>query len=335
MGLVIPIFIPHRGCPHQCLFCNQQAIAGKGTTDVVDRDGIMVEIDTWLARSPGREDVQVAFYGGSFTCLPQAEQARLLTVVQPYLGDGRVTSVRLSTRPDCVSADNSRFLAEFGVKTVELGVQSLDDRVLHQAQRGHSGDDSRRAMHILRQAGLQVGVQLLPGLPGETTRSFLLGVREVADFRPDLVRLYPAVVVENSALAELYRQGGYRPLTLNRAVGLVRRARELFDAAHVPVVRMGLQPSDSLDKEVIAGPYHPAFGELVNSRLWFKQLRRRLSRCRPGEHLLVHISHRDYSAVVGMKKVNIVRLGQLGYQGRFSIVPDVLRDRGSVEYVVC
>jgi len=334
MGLVIPVFISHYGCPHRCLFCNQHIIAGPDDGALKD-ETIAEHIATWLARSPGCSDVQVAFYGGSFTCLARSEQQRLLMTVAPFLADGRVGTIRLSTRPDCVSEENSHFLAGMGVQTVELGVQSLDEKVLHMARRGHTANDSRKAMRILRGAGLQVGVQLLPGLPGETTRSFLAGVREVITFHPDLVRLYPTVVVAHSALAELYREGNYRPLTLNKAIAMTRRAKELLESAEIPVVRMGLQPSDALAKDVVAGPYHPAFGELVISRQWFLRIRRRLRHCRSGEHLNIHICHRDHSAVVGMKKMNILRLEKLGFAGRFSIIPEKNRDRGSVEYVVC
>lgn len=333
MGLIIPVFIAHRGCPHQCLFCNQNTIAGQDGA-AYDGDNVAGVIDTWLARSPGRQSAEVAFYGGSFTCLPQAEQLRLLSAVQPYLAAGLVGSIRLSTRPDCVSGENSRWLGDMGVTTVELGVQSLDDRVLESSLRGHSADASRCAMRVLRNSGLRVGVQLLPGLPGETTRSFLGGVREIAAFRPELVRIYPALVVTNSPLAELYRQGGYTPLTLHRAIGLVRRAREMLEASAIPVVRMGLQPSASLARDVVAGPYHPAFGELVTARQWFRQLRQHLSRCLPAEHLRVHIASRDHSAVVGMKRANIIRLEKLGFSGRFSIIPEKDRERGSVKYVV-
>jgi len=334
MGLIIPVFISHRGCPHQCLFCNQHAISGQKDGEL---KGKMVRdiIDTWLGRSPGEKNVQVAFYGGSFTCLGRDEQRRLLGAVEPYLTAGRVSGIRLSTRPDCVSTENSRFLVGMGVKTVELGVQSLDDRVLLACQRGHSADDSRRAMETLRATGLEVGVQLLPGLPGESTRSFLAGLREVIAFHPDLIRLYPAVVVEHSALADLYREGKYTPLTLNTAIGLTRRAKELLDAAGIPVIRMGLQPSDALTTQVVGGPYHPAFGELVVSRQWFRRIRQRLSVCRAGEHLTIYISDRDHSAVVGMRKMNIIRLAKLGFQGRFTIVPEKNRERGTVKYAVC
>lgn len=333
MGLIIPIFISHRGCPHQCLFCNQNAIAGTGPAH--DNTDVSTVVATWLARSPGHKEVQIAFYGGSFTCLPETEQLQLLSKVQPFINDGRVDGIRLSTRPDCVTEENSLFLVKNGVKTVELGVQSLDDSVLQRARRGHSADESRRAMHILRHNGLQVGVQLLPGLPGETTGSFLRGVHEVVDFSPDLVRLYPAVVVANSELAEIFYRGEYRPLTLQKAIALTRRAKELFDSAGIPVIRMGLQPSESLDKEVVAGPYHPSFGELVTSRNWLRKIRERLSCLAVDERLEIHISHRDHSAVVGMKKDNVKRLEKLGYANRFTIVADKERERGSVEYVVC
>lgn len=334
MALIIPVFISHRGCPHQCLFCNQHVIAGGKATDRKD-EGVGDVVDTWLARSPGHKDVQVAFYGGSFTCLAQKEQERMLAAVTPYLAEGRVTGIRLSTRPDCVSPENSRFLVGRGVKIVELGVQSLDDAVLQTTRRGHTARDSRLAMRTLRAAGLQVGVQLLPGLPGETTRSFLAGLGEVIDFHPDLVRLYPAVVVEHSPLADLYRQGKYAPLTLNEAIGLTRRAKELLDMAGIQVIRMGLQPSDSLATQVVAGPYHPSFGELVISRQWFRHIRRRLGECRAEERLMIYISDRDHSAVVGMKKMNITRLNKLGFAGRFNIIPEKNRERGSVKYVVC
>jgi len=347
MGLVIPLFISHQGCPHQCLFCNQFAITGSaGTETGTDGSKLTGEhagrsdnpvsvIDTWLARSPGHEQVQVAYYGGSFTCLDHAEQQRLLMAVQPYLVDGRVNSIRLSTRPDCISKDIALWLADYGVKTVELGVQSLDDMVLKRARRGHSAADSRAAMQILRDAGLEVGVQLLPGLPGETTRSFLCGVREVIDFGPELVRLYPTVVVENSGLALMYERGEYQPLSLNRAVALTRRARELFAAAGVTVARVGLQPSESLARQVVAGPYHPSLGELVASRSWFRSLRCRLAALDSGQHLHIHISHRDLSAVVGMKKSNLRRLDSLGFSGRYTIIPEKSRKRGSIHYVVC
>lgn len=333
-GLVIPVFISHRGCPHQCLFCNQYSIAGSDQGGSEKKRTAVEIIERWLERSPHHTPVQVAFYGGSFTCLETAEQNELLGQVRPFIDEGRVNSIRLSTRPDCLTPKGIARLREKGVATVELGVQSLDDKVLRLSRRGHTADESRRAVGWLKDSGMQVGVQLLPGLPGETTGSFLQGVKEAVSMRPDLVRLYPAIVVEHSDLAGLYRKQKYTPLSMNRAIALTRRAKELFDEAGIPVVRMGLQPSESLEKEVVAGPYHPAFGELVVSRQWLKRIRKRLSALGSGETLRIVISSRDHSAVVGMRRKNIERLENLGFGGRFEIAAEKERERGSITYVV-
>jgi histone acetyltransferase (RNA polymerase elongator complex component) len=332
-NLVIPIFISHRGCPHQCLFCNQFSITGKGGGRTEQTQTVAETIDEWL-RENVRDTVEVAFYGGSFTCLDDEEQIQLLMQVQPYLESGQVDSIRLSTRPDCVTSENVRLLHDLGVRTIELGVQSLDDVVLHKSCRGHSADDSIQAISLLKEAGFETGVQLLPGLPGESTRSFLHGVKRVVDLRPDMVRIYPAVVVENSPLAEMYRSGEYKPLTMNRAIGLTRRAKKLFDAAGITVIRMGLQHSEMLEDELLAGPYHPSFGELVVSRQWYIDIRQKLQGLANGQRLTIHISDRDMSAVVGMKKMNILRLEALGFASRFTLIAEKERARGTAHYVV-
>lgn len=334
MFLVIPVFIPHRGCPHQCLFCNQEKISGCGGagSDPVDVSAI---IDLWLSRSPLKKNVQVAFYGGSFTCLPSIEQIALLRAVQPYLAAGRVDCIRFSTRPDCISSEICQLLQDFRVGVVELGVQSFNNEVLTKNRRGHDADQSRAAFSLLKAAGMEVGLQLMPGLPGESNNSFLRGIDEVVQMRPDFVRLYPVLVVRESGLAELYKQNLYKPQSLNQAIALVAKAYVKLQAAGIKVVRMGLQPSDSLRDNYIAGPYHPAFGELVVSRLWLQRIRARLAQLAPSENLCIHISHRDHGAVVGMKRSNIRRLEQLGFAGRFTILPNKSMARGSIEYVVC
>lgn len=334
MPLVIPLFIPHRGCPHQCLFCNQEKISGSrgGEANIVN---VAATIDQWLARSPGKTKVQVAFYGGSFTCLRAAEQIAMLAAVQPYIAAGKVDCIRLSTRPDCIDTEVCQVLRDFRVGVVELGVQSLSDEVLAENQRGHNARQALAAFALLKAAGMEVGLQMMPGLPGESTSSFLLGINMVARLKPDFVRLYPVVVVKDSGLAERFHQDSYRPLSLNQAIALTGRAYNKLQSAGIRVVRMGLQPSESLDKSYIAGPYHPAFGELVVSRLWLRRIRARLTQLAPAENLCLHISHRDHGAVVGMKKSNIRRLNELGFSGRFTILPDKSMVRGSIKYVVC
>ncbi len=333
MPLVIPLFIPHRGCPHQCLFCNQHSIAGTGQGDVRAEE-ISRILKLWLARSPDRKEVQAAFFGGSFTCLPQQEQEELLAAVQPFIDAGEVNRIRISTRPDCLSAEICRSLAAHRVGIVELGVQSLDDQVLRAARRGHTAEDCRQAIDLLKGAGLEVGVQLMPGLPGESTSSFFAGLRALIALAPAFVRLYPAVVLRQTQLGLDWQRGAYRPLSLNRAVALVARARMLLSAAGIPVVRMGLQPSAELEKEILAGPYHPAFGECVLSRLWFREIRQHLAALEAGRHLTIIVSHRDQSAIVGRKKINLRRLESLGHAGRFTLQADPHRERGSREYVV-
>jgi len=333
MPLVIPLFIPHRGCPHLCLFCNQHSITAAGRA-AADAAAIGDTIRTWIRRSPGRDAVQAAFFGGSFTCLPLAEQQRLLQAVRPFVDSGAVDTIRLSTRPDCIDAEVCRFLRDHRVGIVELGVQSFDDQVLRAARRGHTAADSRRAVQLLQQAGMAVGIQLMPGLPGETHRSFIAGIRHTVALAPAFVRLYPAVVLRNTGLAAEWRAGRYRPLSLNQAVAKTARAKELLAAAGIRVIRMGLQPSPELAAEVVAGPYHPAFGECVQSRLWLTRLRRRLARLAAGQHLTIRICGRDRSAIVGHQKTNLRRLAALGYGGRFTLEEERRLARGSVEYVV-
>ncbi len=332
-SLVIPIFIPHRGCPHQCLFCNQNSITGQQSASAADTE-IDTTITSWLAGSRRRGKVQVAFYGGSFTCLPMGRQARMLEAVRPYLQRGDVHGIRLSTRPDCVDADICGFLKEMGVETVELGVQSMDDAVLTKAVRGHTADDCRRAVSFLKEAEIEVGIQLMPGLPGEGAPSFFRSIRKVVDLSPSFVRLYPVLVVNNSGLAEIHRLGKYRPLSLNRAIALTRRAKEILARAGIPVVRIGLQPSVSLERELVAGPYHPAFGELVAARDWLRRVRALFAEIPAGQKLTVRIAARDLSAFLGPKRSNMKRLAGLGLSDRLVIETEKNMERGTLTHVV-
>ncbi|GAB6193540.1 elongator complex protein 3 [Desulfocastanea catecholica] len=331
--LVIPIFIPHRGCPHDCLFCNQQKISGHDREEA--RPSVALTIEVWLERKKDRHQVQVAFFGGSFTCLQKSEQVAMLVEVQPYIVAGKVDTIRLSTRPDCIDPGVCALLKEYNVGVVELGVQSLSDAVLQNSLRGHSADATRNACRLLKAAGIQVGLQLMPGLPGETSASFLRGIDEVIALRPSFVRLYPALVVKESGLEKLYHDGRYRPLSLKKAIALTARCYQKLTEAGIGVVRMGLQPSALLEQNVVAGPYHPAFGELVHSRLWLKKIRAGLAALAPQQKLLIHISERDMSAAVGMNKQNTKRLEALGFSGRFTILPNKTMARGSLHYVVC
>lgn len=335
MPLIIPVFIPHEGCPHACVFCNQHRISGRITRNPVSPGEVGEIISGWLARGTKRRGgpIQVAFYGGSFTGLPVERQEELLGAVAPFLAQGRVQAIRISTRPDYVDPVVIDRLRRSGVKIVELGVQSLDPVVLTASRRGHSAGQAIRAINLLREAKLQVGVQLMIGLPGESLLSLRRTVRQVASLRPDFVRIYPVLVLKGSGLAGLYARGRYRPLPLEQAVARTAWMNKIFAGRGIRVVRMGLQPGPELEEALLAGPYHPAFGELVLSRLMLRLTRRALREVPAGEKVRLSIAARDRSIFQGMHSANIRRLRQLGLLERFELVTDPNQPRATLQQI--
>ncbi len=335
--LIIPFFIQHRGCPHRCLFCDQWTIAGRDRDRADSRDQggrLRRTIDSWLGYRRRRRVVQLAFFGGSFTCLAEDQRRLLLEAAQPYLRSGEIDSLRVSTRPDCIDDEIVDFLSAYGVRTVELGAQSMNDAVLHRVERGHDVAATERAAGILARRGCTVGLQLMVGLPGETTASFLAGVRRVMELKPAFVRLYPTLVLAGTGLAELSRREQWQPLGLARAVALTGRAHQLLTTAGITVIRMGLQPSPELQSRILAGPYHPAFGELVASRAWYLKARRLLCSAGPGRTVELTISPRDHSAFVGSGKINLKRLGALSESAAVSVRLDGTLARGSFLHAI-
>lgn len=323
MPLIIPIFIPHEGCPHCCIFCNQHSISGQAAEPVTPAR-VAETIRTWLdrARPENRDPVQVAFYGGSFSGLPAGRQAELLGAVRPFLDQGRVQSLRLSTRPDYIDRERLDLLVRHRVGIIELGAQSCDDRVLSRAGRGHDSAAIIAAAGMIKARGIRLGMQLMLGLPGDSFRTLRQTVRTVIPLQPDFVRLYPVLVLRGSGLESLYHQGGYRPLSLGRAVVLAAAMKKRFDDQGIQVVRMGLQPTVELERALVAGPYHPAFGELVNSRLMLRRTRRALASVHGTDRVTLVISDRDQSVFRGLRCANIHRLRQLGLMARFTLRTD-------------
>ncbi|MEW6521855.1 MAG: radical SAM protein [Thermodesulfobacteriota bacterium] len=319
---IIPFFIAHQGCPHQCVFCNQHVITGSSqwlTAELVKEE--IVRCLGW-PRDRKRQ-VQVAFYGGSFTGLERGRQEELLGAVGPFIELGEVDLIRLSTRPDYIDQAKALFLKEHGVGLVELGIQSFDAGVLAQCRRGHTAQQVSEAFAHLRRAGIRVGGQLMVGLPGETTAGVLAGARRLVALKPDLVRIYPTLVLKASPLADLLAAGSYRPLSMNRAVALCTRLKEIFTAAGIPVVRLGLQPSASLEHDLVAGPYHPAFGELVLSRLYFKRVRKSLAvlqKKRGCAKIRLILAPADRSLFNGQQRCSAGRLTALGLLDEVEVV---------------
>ena len=272
----------------------------------------MINLHLNRPRHTSRRETQVAFYGGSFTGLPRSRQEELLQAVAPFLKNGQVDTIRLSTRPDCIDRQTVSFLKRHGVGTVELGVQSMDPAVLEIARRGHTVGDTEKAISCILNESIQVGAQLMIGLPGESTSGLLAGVRKIVALRPDFARIYPTVVLAGSSLEKLYQRGEYRPLSLLEAVAGAVKFREILENAGIPVYRTGLQHTDSLEESIVAGPYHPSFGEMVLSRGLFNKVRRVLQRTRDMRHRRLVISSRDKSLFIGKDKMNVKRLDKLG-----------------------
>ncbi len=323
--MIIPFFIPHAGCPHQCVFCDQRSITGKAGPPAPSSVGSTIRLYLATARSSGR--AEVAFYGGSFTALPLELQRAYLEAVTPSIDAGQVAGIRLSTRPDAVSADVLRLLKKHQVSTVELGAQSMDDEVLRCSERGHSAADTVRAVHLLREHGFKVGIQLMPGLPGDSAETFGNTVLRVIDLRPELVRIYPALVIRETPLELLYRAGGYSPLPLDEAVAWCRDALSRFRQAGIEVTRIGLQPTEELERPgtIVAGPYHPALRQLVESSLMLERMRSLLGLVRRGTDVALSVNPRDLSFAIGQRRKNVHLL-----QSEFGIASLLFRTDASV-----
>ena len=275
---IVPIFIPHAGCPHRCIFCEQTQTTGESDT-FPTATKIHAAISQFLSyqNQPGRW-TEISFYGGNFLGLPVDRIKAYLEIANVYVQSGRVDGIRFSTRPDTVNLERMDLISPFPVSTIEIGVQSMNDSVLTQSRRGHTAQNTRDAMALLTQKRTRIGLQMMVGLPGDTADTALESGNQIARLQPDFVRIYPCIVLEGSALAHAYARGHYTPLSLNQAVDQVKSLYKLFLKANIPVIRMGLQPTDQLNAQtgIIAGPFHPSFGELVLSALWLEALQKML-----------------------------------------------------------
>ena len=312
---IIPIFVPHVGCPHQCVFCNQRRIAGAGTP--LRPEAVTAALEAGLVLAG--KGAEAAFYGGSFTAIPADQQEALLGAVRPFLADGRITTIRLSTRPDAVDPGVVERLRQYGVGIVELGSQSMDDGVLMRCGRGHTAEDTVHAVSVLRQGGFRVILQMMTGLPGSSPEADMETAQRLIALHPDGVRIYPTVVVRDTPLCDAYRAGEYRPQTVEEAAILCAELYQLFMEAEIPVLRLGLQPTEALSGGgAVAGPYHPAFGELVKSRILFKNACSILDQT-TAEAVTLLVRGDQISAMVGQRRSNLLALQARYPKKRLSI----------------
>ncbi|MCK5780745.1 MAG: radical SAM protein [Psychrilyobacter sp.] len=317
----IPIFISHFGCPHTCVFCNQVKINGR-ETDVACSD-IKDIIEEYLELLPKNSIKEVAFFGGTFTGIDKRIQEEYLATVEPYIKSGLIDGIRLSTRPDYINKTTLDLLKKYGVTTIELGVQSLDEGVLSLSERGYPAHIVEAASAMVKSYGFKLGIQVMPGLPGSSDLIDFETARKVVEFKPDMVRIYPTLVINNTKLEKMYKNKEFIPLSLEDGIKRVLPIMTLFELNNINIIRVGLQPSDDLreDGVVIGGPFHPAFKELVETKIYGDFLK-----ILGYEKLEVVTHEKNISKIVGMKKKN-----KLFFMNRLTIKIDNTMDLNIVE----
>ncbi len=304
---ILPIFLPYAGCRERCLFCNQRIMAAETLSPLAVRKRIASSIEKIETHQKNREK-QVAFYGGSFTAMERSDQISYLQEVQPFMSSNEIDSIRLSTRPDALDQKSLDFLASFGVKTVEIGAQSMDDHVLFLSDRGHTAADTVSAVRRLLDYGFEVGVQLMMGLPGDNFELFLHTLNRIGELRPHFLRIHPTLVLKGAPLELLWRTQRYSPLSLEEATQWLKVGLIKMERASIPVARLGLQPTEDLRDHVLAGPYHPAFRHLVESAIAFDMLDQLLKPCPENEGVLLVCHPREMSNLRGQRNENIRKL---------------------------
>ncbi len=302
----IPIFIPHLGCTHACAFCSQRSVTNKEAAP--SPESVAFSIRESLATANGR-DAEVAFFGGSFTGIPKKEQTAYLEAVQPFLSAGTVESIRISTRPDLIDGETVRFLRELGVKTVELGAQSMDDEVLAETRRGHTAEDTRRAAACILEGGLSLGLQMMTGLPSSTKEKEIYTAEEFVRLGAACARIYPTVVFYDTALYEAAKSGAYTPPTLSDTVERAAAALSVLEDGGVDVIRIGLMQTETLEAKIAAGAYHPAIGEMVRARRWRAKLESAMGEL-GGKEITVFCPKQRISCVLGQKRENFIYLAE-------------------------
>ncbi|MGN1110605.1 MAG: elongator complex protein 3 [Oscillospiraceae bacterium] len=309
----VSIFIPHIGCPHRCTFCDQRSISGAvKAPSAADVSRVLEEQAGHLAERGFM--AEIAFFGGSFTAVPRAYMLELLEAARTARERFPVYSgIRCSTRPDCVSEEIVSVLRGYGVTAVELGAQSMDDEVLRLNERGHTAEDVRRASELIKRSGIELGLQMMTGLWGDSPEKSLRTAEEFIKIHPAAVRIYPTVILRGTRLGELYESGKYRSFSFEETVDLCAELLRRFEDNGISVIRMGLHASPDVEREMLSGVYHPAFREIVESRLFLRDMQTRLSRMEKGRYTVL-TDNRNISKAVGQKRANIEELRKLGYE---------------------
>lgn len=324
----IAFFVPHAGCPQQCTFCNQRHIAGQSRFP--SAEDVQNACEAAKRSLAAGTKAQIAFFGGSFTAIEREDMVRLLKAAAPYVKSGAFSGIRVSTRPDAIDREVLELLKTYGVTTVELGTQSMDDAVLSRCRRGHTAKQVEDASALIRGAGLSLGLQMMTGLPGDTDEGALRTARALAALHPDEVRVYPTLVIDGSPLAEEYRAGTYTPQTLEQAVALCVKLLTFFEEEQgIPVIRLGLHAEEDMMRHRLAGPWHPAFRELCESRIFREKAEKILKNCHQTEVVLA-VNPACVSRMVGHRRENLTAFEKKGYTVK--VVADSKVEYGEIRW---
>jgi len=324
---VIPVFLPHHGCLHRCIFCDQNAITDN-TQNAFDVEQIRLNISEFLGyRSIRRHPVQIAFFGGNFLGLQPDRIKTLLDLATEFVRAGKADSIRFSTRPDTIDEQRLNLITSWPVSTIEIGAQSMDDRILAMANRGHTAMDTQAAVSRLKARKYEIGLQIMVGLPGDDETKALATGLKIVDLAPDFVRIYPTLVLAGSPLGRIYQKGNYSPWSLERSVAVVKNLFLLFKKNHIHVIRMGLQPSQELEKKstLLAGPYHPAFGHLVHEQIFLDMASTALeSEKGPHKSVFIKVHPKSISKARGLNNKNVIVLKKIFQIESIDILADPL-----------
>mgnify|MGYP004469383685 FL=1 len=324
---IIPIFVPHLGCPNSCTFCNQKTISGQAKQ--VTAKEVKETIEYYLSNfKDDNKYVEVAFFGGSFTGIEEEVQEELLQAAFEFIKQKKVNSIRISTRPDYIDKKILKRLKKYKVKTIELGVQSTNDYILARCQRGHTFEDVKKASKLIRRKHFILGHQMMVGLPESTKLDEINTTKSLIKLKPKIVRIYPVLVIKGTKLEEEYRNNEYIPLTVNQAVERCKEIVTLFNKKNIRVIRIGLQNTNTIDEpghnesEVVAGPYHPAFRQLVESSMWYDSVVEEIKQFNTKVKLVqVRANPVNINNIIGHKKENIEKLNQI-YDVEVKVVAD-------------
>ena len=314
---IIPIFVPHLGCPNDCIFCNQRSISGQ--QKMITKEEIKKTIDFYLKNIRDKEaKIEVAFFGGSFTGIDEEKQEEFLQIANEYIKQGKIQSIRISTRPDYINKKILKRLKKYKVETIELGVQSANDYILKRCNRGHSFEDVKRASKMIRWHRFKLGHQMMVGLPESTRLDEVNTAKELIKLKPKMVRIYPVLVIKNTKLEKEFMEEKYIPLTVVQAVETCKELVSMFNQKGIEVIRVGLQNTEEITdpnsegSEVVAGPYHPAFRQLVESGLWYDTIVSKIKQLNVKvKKVQVTVNPQDVNNVIGHKRENIEKLKEM------------------------